>query len=290
MEVRQPTVMSQVQGKPRYWCTVIQHPNNPKYFLILYSNSPSLECKNAVLGGKSNWTFYSRDTQSFIANSDGEVIQDGDIDPTNRQFVEWAVLNYQMIDCLEIVDDGWVSIMEAGLYQDYIETYQFTPIRRKMDFSVELSEGNLIFGACDKSKLPVVKVPPFVDVASYVEGNRDLKEYPDFEKFARPILRVNGPYTPVTSLYWGFMKAMDGKFPEGYIVLARIDSKQEFDITMRNAKAVLIDSPRDPLCSLDHKLSRILYKVPVVIVDDLSNKSLGRRATLSYDGSTYSID
>ena len=48
MPLRPKKIFSQVQSKPDFWGVVMQHPDNPKLYLIAYSDSPSEDCENSI--------------------------------------------------------------------------------------------------------------------------------------------------------------------------------------------------------------------------------------------------
>ena len=91
-------------------------------------------------------------------------------------------------------------------------------------------------------------------------------------------------------MFWMYMQLVDERYPEGYLVMAPLDKRQQFDIAMRNAKAVIIQTQRDPLLALNHNTSRLIYKAPVLVVtDNVPKIGTGERVTFSCDGSSYSL-
>lgn len=44
---KKPTIISQEERRPNYWGVMMQHPNDHNVFMVVYSDSPSLECKDA---------------------------------------------------------------------------------------------------------------------------------------------------------------------------------------------------------------------------------------------------
>ncbi len=297
-----PTVISQKEGKPTYWAVVMQHPNNPGTFIVTYSDGPSAESKDSTLAMFSRSEHSIRqnqivpDRETHAAFCDGNVNLIGDRNSADKDVAELAVINYITIRDLNIVHPVWVSILEAGIYHDGTETYQFTPIRRRTPGSHEVAGNKLIFGACEPVKLPVVKLPSHTELEYYVRNSKGLENYSDFEEFIRETVATHGQFlidfNLVPGLSWRYMQKVEERYPEGYLAIAPLDKYQEFDIPMTKAKAVLIDTTR-PLLALNHSTSRLMHKAPVLVVDDMDtlrlNLATGNEVTFSCDGSNYSI-
>jgi hypothetical protein len=287
-EYRKPTIIMQEEGKPRFWAVVMQHPNNPDIYLVNYADGPSPECKRSFLGGYIS-RGGDRETFSAVCDSSGNI-QGEHFEEEHRDMIEMAVINHMVIEDLGIVHPDWASILEAGLYEDRTETYQFTPIRKRAG-KCDMPEEGVVIGKCDPVKLPVVNIPPIRDVGIYIEGYGSLSGYPDFKAFLKPILDKHGSLIPPNAVTWHYMEKIEARHPQGYIVVAKMDKDQEFDIGMKNAKAVIIDTPGHPLKILNHNGSRLMYKSPVLIADRLGKEiPTGEEVTFSCDGTNYSIE
>ena len=285
-----PVWISQVMGNPMYWVIVLEHPNRPNNFLINYSITPSNETyinAHLQLPGKL--------TRSAILGSDMTLRGEVDVSDTTAFYL--AVKKYLNLRDSGIVHKDWTSIFEGGLYPDYrMETYQFTPIRRRLEIPVSDVSNLLVFGASDEVELPVVLVPDFVRADNFKKGRDGLEDFPDFRDYGNawlrnPSVRNVPDVFPTELMFWLYMQNIDKRFPEGYIVITDLFQKQEFDIPMKNARVVLINSSsRPPVDSLNHSISRLIYKVPVLVVGELTEMArTGDRVKFSCDGSTYKL-
>ena len=80
------------------------------------------------------------------------------------------------------------------------------------------------------------------------------------------------------------------RYPNGYIVLAQPGREDNFDLAMRNVKAVVLNFAMSPLMSLNHNVSRITYKSPVTIIGNTTvNIPTGKLVSFACDGSSYSL-
>lgn len=302
-------IISQLEGNPEYWATVMQHPNNPDVHLVNYSTRHSPECKEPLFDGQC-LSGIGGNTYTAIC-IDGIAIQ-GELESDGHDnLVEMVSFHHTLVDVLEIVSDEWVSILEAGICLDpaghfSTQTYQFTPIRKKLGFKCDIPEDKLIFGACDEMKLPVVNIPARINVSTYIAERNEydcpLKDYPQFREFVKADKHVDrysgggpiGDYDTANMLadmvFLSYIKFIEQKYPQGYMILFKSTKDQSFDVGVTNAKAVLLNTGRNPLELLNHNLSRLICKAPVLVVGPVKKEiPTGEMATFSCDGSGYSI-
>ncbi len=294
-EYKKPTIFSQVQGSPEMWGTLLQHPENPEVILVAYSDSPSLESKDALTG--SNRSFYVRDTYTAIYHC-----QNGNLDGNSREedkkMLDLAVLTQLVLQDLKIVSSDWASILEFGIYPEKIEVYQLTPIRKISKQRSQISEDKLVIGNSTKAELPVVKIPKWSDVGLYQKlkekGNLDPHFIDYFENIEMEHGTFSASLLPADMIIWMYMFDVERECPGGYIAIVDMEARQKFDLPVKNARAVLVNTHRPPITSLDHNVSRLIYKSPVLIVDDIEDRlekkfKTGEKATFSCNGSNYSL-
>lgn len=288
--------IQQSQGKPLYWALVMEHPNNPDFYLIAYSTLQSIETKTdgllQHLRGR-NPDFFSR--AQFHAIWNEKLGVQGELDDiVGQDAVNMAVKNHRALQGLKIIHPDYVSISEIGIYKDRVETYQFTPVRKRFGTKSDVAPDKLILGGLETTELPVVMIPYFDSVEGYIQLGKGLELYPNFKDFIQPSLDEHGRsilefgYTPV--LFWRYMSEVEEKYPHGYLVMTEQDLMEQFDITMRNAKAVLLKTYKAPTLALNHNTSRLAYKTPVLVVGLIrDNLEDGQVVKFSSDGSSYSI-
>jgi len=280
------------QSKPNYWGTLLQHPNNPDIFLLALSNTISKECKDAHTYEK---VAIHRLNCWAVGDKNGKII--GELPDKMTKLINEAILEHINYQNLGIVHPDYVSVSELGFHDKRIETYQFTPIRKSDAAHYEFNKDMLVFGSCEKIKLPVVKVPNHHQIDAYSKGidvewiirdnSESFKQHIDsnLERF---------PDCDAGYHYRTYMQQIDYEYPEGYIVLAESDPKQEYDITMKNAKAVLVKSIRKPVTTLNHNISRLIYKSPVLVIHQYSsilNKfKTGDMVNFSCNGTNFKLD
>jgi len=287
-EEREPFVISQLQSEPDYYVVAMQHPNNPDVILVNYASGPSWERVTiSSIEMRRDTPLTARvDTSGAIKGS------------ANADLAKLASITYLQIQDLGIVHEDWVSIFEGGLYSDgRIETYQFTPLRRRIQGKAEIPEDKLVFGACKPIQLPVVNIPTPVMIMSFLKGGNYLDDYPDFLKFvekrntvADTIRFMPETYRPEV-LNWMYVEEIEERYPDGYIAVTLEEPMHNYDITMRNAKAILFSTlGDDPYHVVSHNVSRAVYKVPVFVAGQLYPQiPTGEIVTFECDGSNYSL-
>jgi hypothetical protein len=274
-----PKLMSQVQGSANNWGTMMRHPDLDDVVLVAYSDSPSRESKNASLSLsalKTSLSQFGRQRTDYAVIKDGSITETGAGQNANAAITA-AYNMYKALEDLDVVSDDWVSIMEFGFSDSGLELYQFTPIRKKSSSNMGYSKDNLIFGKSEKCILPVVLMPNKYGINLYVSGRCDLNDYPHFEAFIRAEVEEYRDlimHCPQEPLLWNYVRAMDLKYPDGYIVLARTENNQDFDIPMRNAKAVFLgyEGYQGLPKLLNHSISRLIAKSPLLVVSSMDSE------------------
>lgn len=302
-ESQKPAVMSQSQRTPLYWLLVMQHPNNPDYYIISYSSSQSRETRIAGFAesfgalspfAQVNPNFISRaQYHAVVCPSKGDI--KGEIDDVvGEGAVVMGAFNHIVLQDLGIVHPDFVSIAELGVYKDRTETYQFTPVRKRYEGKSTITPDTLIFGGLEPEELPVVRVPHSFNVKGYVRNEYGLEDFPDFKEFIKPAIDQYGEsmlhFGFGDFLTWNYIRDIESRYPQGYLIMAGMDAGQQFDITMQNARAVLINTGKHPASALNHNTSRLIYKAPVLVIGNIKEKLKdGQVVRFSCDGSSYSI-
>jgi len=283
---REPALINQVQGTPNYWGSLLQHPNNSDYYLVSSSNVKSAQCKSGIHG--SNMAYVGKEGEYGIFDRSGTMVR-GTIPVDKHHMIGQAIQEYSKAQ-ESLIDDNWVSIQEFGMYDDHVEIYQHTPIRQKTSNSNQLPAEGLIFGGTEPLDLPIVNFPNW---PMYYRENHDKLEerFPHLSAFVER-MKGSGSYTlegPELSRFYTQFLEQESVFSEGYIVVSEFGTIQDWDICMTKARAVIMQSS-NPLESLDHNLSRLLYKAPALVVGDLNlDLKTGDRMRFSCDGANYSI-
>src|SRR3989344_1939729 len=308
-ESASPAIISQEQTKPNNWVIVFEHPNHEGAYLINYSTRPSAETISAVTMHKKTpvgFTFGAtyKNGKVKIRDETGNVLPGQTQD---ERLVREAVKLYEKLKSLEIVSPKLTSIMEAGIsYDGTTYLYQLTPIRQRVSNVKSLPKNSAIFGVCEPLTLPVVAIPSHYSVRVYMDGIKEALEY--FRDVGDFLDRMLEHYTVIgeddaakvlmsvlkpDELIWEYMRHVEERFPEGYIIVVPIvDKQQTFDIPMTNAKAGIIYHPTDPAILLNHDISRLIAKLPIMVISGKEQDifETGEMIRFQSDGSTYSLE
>ena len=227
---------------------------------------------------------------------------------SDRGLLEMGAIAYLCLEGAGVINPDWVGLAEIGLFQEsggreHIEIFQFVPIRPRGVHYETVSSAPLIFGACEEQCLPVVRVPESRWVEAIVSAGGDTGDetaFPNFLEFARPFfdqwknvissLSESAHKALCAGLSLKYMKEVERRYPEGYLVLAGPDKGQIWDLQVSNARVVMIDcGARDPATALTHSLSRLLYKAPVLIVGNVPYTETGEYVKIACDGQSYTF-
>lgn len=297
-ELATSAMIIQAQKSPQFWAVAMRHPNNASLILVNYATGPSPESKTASLFselGKGQPLIASPNRETYTAlydDSKGKLVYASDA--VQNDIVELAAINYELLEDLGIVSPEWTSIAELGVDKS-TSTFQFTPIRKKVHGEHAVLEDVLVFGTSSPERLPIVKIPTHNAVEEYIRSGVGLDSYPDFKDFVSRIRESQGNFVEILldiipGIFYGYMGKTEEKYPGGYIVSADMDKRQEFDIPMRNARAVIMKTGFNPLNALNHSVSRLFYKSPVlVLAEQVPSLETGRLVEFSCDGSSYSL-
>jgi hypothetical protein len=303
IDYKMPTMISQMQGQPHYWVIVLQHPNNPNVHIINYSRRPSKETK------KVSDKLFEKQTYSALCIDGKFAAGNLELD-SHDKLVEIACMHHQRVDALGIIDNDWVSILESGIsiFPDgtvNMEIYQFTPLRKKTDVNCDVNEQALIFGQCSDICLPVVYMPTRLMLKDYMIEkdtnyiSQEKEIYPDdITKICDEIIyrhlrgKHSGPDEILNVLsdlaMDSYASFIDKKYNKGYLLLCE-EGTYGFDINITKARAVIIDTHRG-IEMLNHDISRMICKAPVLVMDTVSiGVPAGRNVHFSCNGSEYSI-
>lgn len=302
-EVGGYAIISQEQRNPPLWVSIMEHPNKRGLYLINFAMGPSAETIDIITGkpiGKRGRVFgavYDNGKIRFSKDDD-----DPSFKP--RGFTELVEV-FQKINSLGIIAEDWVSIMEAGFYYgDGVDVYQLTPLRKRHSEGSPFGRQATVFGGTETVTLPVVRIPKTIEVYDYIQdyesqlvGNEDFKRFlsdstVDLASFLR--LRKNAsPVNAANIFALSYVQnVVEQMHPNGYIVLMDADATQIFDVAMTNAKAVIVYDYRDAATILNHGISRLIAKVPVVVVSQKTSERLAisGNARFQSDGSIYKLE
>ena len=148
------------------------------------------------------------------------------------------------------------------------------------------------------SKLPVIELPRLGDIKLYFRGDYALeRDYPDFANEYETIrdhyieMYTRYPYlVSMEGVVFGYMDKIERQYPEGYILLTDSCREQIFDIPMRNARVVMLGEGYNPLRTLNHGVSRLICKAPVLLIGKVPNEfQTGQIVNFECDGKSYSL-
>lgn len=299
------SALLQVQGSPQFWAIAMQHPNNSDYYVIAYSNTQSLETIfqddtaediRPVFGVnlKGHSKYWKRKQYWAIATRGGIVA--GDLNETSGTDIVMRVIKeYDALRELGIVQSQRVSIGEFGIMDGNLEVYQYTPVRTRLDGVFQVNPNRLVFGGTNSVELPVVRMPRLRSVELYFMNGNGIDEFPDFKQFVENQKEHYGhafvpPFIPAEFFVFAYMFDAERRHPTGYLVVADGDARQQFDIPMENARAVLLKTEKPSALALNHNTSRLIYKAPVLVIGEIKDKLQdGQVVRFSCDGADYSI-
>ncbi|MGV8151144.1 MAG: hypothetical protein ACP5NV_05430 [Candidatus Woesearchaeota archaeon] len=286
---KRPRLMIQEFVNPAKWALIMEHPNKKNLLLINYSGRPSGDIRTVqskIIGNDNSKTFYYDGKIHAVDHNDYEY----------SYGLEKGIEQYFKLRDLGIINNEWVCIAELGIFSSESIIYQWSPIKKRVD-NVHSSVSPLIMGSLDKTVLPVINIdthPHSITRDLQTSGteisvffNEFLKEINE-DRLTMKNIFINDP----NFLIREYINSIEKKYSDGYILLSHgwNSGNIPFDISMKNAKSIIIGTHREGLGMLNHDISRMIYKTPCLILGDVDIPHLGGSLLeFSCDGKNYEI-